>query len=177
MGEHSSMDAINNLKNMSQKQMYIYGTITIINIFLTILSVSLHITNNYTHDHIVMYVFALIMTIINWYYHFNVYRKISPITTSGDPGEIKKILSHLGCIGFYDSLLNFVWFVIAVIVESILLADSVGNEEQIFLIIELILIIFVSFYNLITICTICNKSYDNIKRIDTEIFNVLGGNV
>lgn len=170
----NSMNSINELKKTVVRQMYIYGIITIINTFLTILSIVLNITDNYTHSHIVMYLFTLGMTVINWCFHFNVYIKIKPIENLSDPGNTQEILKKIGCIGFYDSILNLAWFISAIIAESVLLSDNFNNKEQVFLITELIIILVVSFYNLVMTCRTCNKSYDSANNVNTEILNIIG---
>lgn len=173
-GQYSSMDNIVSLKNTAKKQMIIYGIITFINTLLTILSISLHVTDNYTYDHIVTYLFNSLMTLMNWCFQYYVYKKINPIVDSSDPGRTKEVLECVGCIGFYDTILNFVWFIIAIIIESIALADSVPNDEQMFLIIELAIIIAVSFYNFVMTCKTVCKSYNTANLVNNEVLNVFG---
>ncbi len=168
------MEEIKTLSKLSQKQMVIHGIITMVNLVLTIVSVSLHITDNYTHNHIIMYLFTSFMTAINFAFNLVTYNKLSQLGNLVNTNDIKNTLENITCIGFYDSLLNLCWLLIAIIIESIIITDTIDQDEQAFLIVELILVICVASYNLVTTCKTCCRSHDDKELINKAVLNILG---
>lgn len=178
-----SSELLNPLENINyhfkyvKLHMIIHLIVTIINIFLTILSISLHITDDYTHDHIVMFIFTSLMTFINFCFDYYSYKKLDPIIKIGliDAGSAKTTLNDIFCVGFYNSVINGIWLIVSIVMESIIISDNINNEEQGFLISELIIVIFVSFYNIVTTCKICLRSYNDSENINYTMSNFING--
>lgn len=163
------------LTNRAKNKMWVHGILGIINLFLTIVSISLHVTDKYTHDHIIMYLFTSLMSALNCYYNSNTYIKLKPLKAFVNPGDIKEILRDISCVGFYESIINGMWLVVAIIMEAVIIADNISNKQQAFLIVELILVICVAGYNLVATCKTSFKSHDNAKLVDLTVLNIMNG--
>lgn len=170
----SVTEEIQQLSASAWRQMLIHGVITCVTFFLTILSVTLHVTDDYTKDHILMYLFASLMTFVNWAFNYVTYRKLRNFNQLVDIAATTTKLKDISCVGFYETILNFIWLLISIILEAIIVADNVDNDKQAFLIFELVLVICVAFYNLVTTCKTCFRSYNYADHVEDSILNALG---
>lgn len=169
------MEIIAKLKNTTKYQIKIYVIFIIINIVLTILSISLDSTNSYTKEHISLYIISLIFACVNCAYNYNIFKKLNKLSScSNDIEYVKVTLKNIGCNGFYYSIANIIWFSVGLILESVIIDDTTKNSKQAILIIEYLMIIIIAFCNILTTCNICNKSYDSIKDVDEENLRKLG---
>jgi len=168
-----TLSEIHMLTSVAYKQMWIHCIITLITFFLTILSVSLNLTDDYTADHIFMYLFTSLMTLINFGFNYIAYKKLNTIEEFVDPVYIESKLKDVSCIGFYESILNFIWFLISVIIEAIIISDNVDNKKQAFLIVQFVLVICVALYNLTSTCKTCCKSYVVGEHVGDTMIGIL----
>lgn len=161
--ENKAIICLNLFKQYIYKMTLTYGFLFVANVVCIITSACLQ----YTKDHLTWFILTFIITSINLLIYGICWGKIYGFKSIFDIVFYNEILDYEKTIVLVDFVLNFLWCFITFIATIVVGSNDINNDDEMFLIIELVLICILSGWGTYYSGKTYSKLNDNKEAVTT----------